>query len=539
MPFKGLNLDHPESGKTLDFAFILLLASATGYISLSQEILWMRAVSYATGGRAEDFAYVLGFFLLGVALGAYVGKKICEDALVNPLIFIASMLSISSLIYYLSIPISAELYTLHEIIGKTIAFFFVAFISFLIGGIFPVLCHIGIGAKDSVGTSVSWIYLANILGATTGPLLTGFVMMDKYTLEDNILYLSLATLILSAAVWLISPVSRYIRIGVAGGAICGLVALFLIHDTVFFDTLAKIHFKTKYPGLPYKYVIQNRAGIVVAAEWDTDVVYGGGVYDGMFNTDPIIDTNGIRRAYMVAALHPNPEEVLEIGLSSGSWSRVIANHNKVKKLTIVEINPGYLDLIQNYPESASVLNDPKIKIHIDDGRRWLNRHSEARFDVIVMNTTFHWRSFAANLLSTDFFQLCKRHLKPGGIIYYNTTGSEDAAYTATQVFRFVTRYDSFIAASDSPFEMTREEKLKNLLRFQSNGRPYFDSNNPYLQNIVMELASADLSDQSDILRGEKGLKAITDDNMASEYKSWYRPQESWFNYFQKTGQNKI
>jgi spermidine synthase len=43
---------------------------------------------------------------------------------------------------------------------------------------------------------------------------------------------------------------------------------------------------------------------------------------------------------MVAALHPNSEEMLEIGLSSGSWTWVVAAHTGVKKITIVEINPG-------------------------------------------------------------------------------------------------------------------------------------------------------------------------------------------------------
>ena len=44
--------------------FVLFFAAATGYVSLTQEMLWMRAVSYATGGEPATFAHVLGFFLL-------------------------------------------------------------------------------------------------------------------------------------------------------------------------------------------------------------------------------------------------------------------------------------------------------------------------------------------------------------------------------------------------------------------------------------------------------------------------------------------
>jgi spermidine synthase len=112
--------------------------------------------------------------------------------------------------------------------------------------------------------------------------------------------------------------------------------------------------------------------------------------------------------------HPNPREVLMIGLSSGSWAQVIANHPQVQHLTIVEINPGYLRLIRRNSEVASLLRNPKVQIEIDDGRRWLVRNTGRKFDAIVMNTTFHWRSNASNLLSSEFLQLIREHLNPGG-----------------------------------------------------------------------------------------------------------------------------
>src|SRR5438093_232966 len=100
------------------------------------------------------------------------------------------------------------------------------------------------------------------------------------------------------------------------------------------------------------------------------------IYDGNFNVEPWLDSNGITRAYLIAALHPNPRSVLEIGLASGSWSRVVTACEPVEKLTAIEINPGYLKLIEHYPEQATLLRDPRRTIYIDDGRRWLLRHAE-------------------------------------------------------------------------------------------------------------------------------------------------------------------
>jgi len=74
------------------------------------------------------------------------------------------------------------------------------------------------------------------------------------------------------------------------------------------------------------------------------VVYGGGVYDGQLRVDLRDDRNGMIRAFAIGAIHPAPKEVLMIGLSSGSWAKVLANHPQIEKLTIVEINPGYVNL---------------------------------------------------------------------------------------------------------------------------------------------------------------------------------------------------
>jgi spermidine synthase len=518
------------------FLFILLLSAITGYVSLSQEILWIRAISYATGGRPDVFAYVLGFFLFGIAFGSLFATKICKTEKFSPLLFISSMLFTSSLIYYFSIPLGGNLLTYSEY-GMSLFYIFIILCSFLTGGIFPLLCHFGIREATSVGVSLSWIYFANILGSTAGPLVTGFIFLNTIGLDKNILYLSIATLTISCFIFLISRHQLKIKTLLICLSILCIIIILNLHDKVFSQIFEKLHYKTEYINKkPYKYLIQNRAGIISVEQAKTDIIYGGGVYDGRFNIDPILNTNGIRRAYMIGALHPNPEEVLEIGLSSGSWTFAIASNKKVKSLSVIEINPDYVKIIKKYPDHSAILTNPKITIYIDDGRRWLNRNKDKKYDLIVMNTTFHWRSHATNLLSEEFLRICKEHLKPGGVIYYNTTWSEDVIFTAAKVFKYVTKYDSFIAVSDHPFSMSYEDRVKNLLEFENNGKPIFDQNNPELRHILHNMALSDLSDKAEEIRSKIGLLSITDDNMATEFKrinnksKWqevYNPEKSW------------
>lgn len=153
------------------------------------------------------------------------------------------------------------------------------------------------------------------------------------------------------------------------------------------------------------------------------------------------------------------------------WARVIANYGPVRHITNVEINPGYIELMKHYSEQGSLLTDPKVTIHVDDGRRWLKRHPEARFDFILQNTIVHWRNLSTNVLSEEYLRLSKAHLKLGGVLFINATTSENIAYTLSRVFKHMVFVGSFIAASDSPFSLSPEQIRANLLKFSSGTRP--------------------------------------------------------------------
>src|ERR1700685_4178187 len=123
-----------------------------------------------------------------------------------------------------------------------------------------------------------------------------------------------------------------------------------------------------------------------------------------------------------------------IALATGAWEQVIASHPQVKHVTIIEINPGYLQIVRKYPVVASLLDNPKVEIVIDDGRRWLNRHPERKFDAIVQNTTWYFRPNVTRLLSQEYLRLAASHLRDGGVVMYNTTGSARAQRTGCSLF---------------------------------------------------------------------------------------------------------
>jgi spermidine synthase len=515
----------------------LFLAAAAGYVSLTQEMVWMRAVSYVTGGAPSVFAHVLGFFLVGVALGAWIGQRACETAFKDtgrpPGRFLGAMFVVSGLFYYVSIAAVAEAGT--RFAGLTIpaTYGVVLLTSLLLAALFPVLCHYAASPGQGAGVATSRVYVANIVGSTLGPLLTGFVLMDRLTTAQIVLAVSILSVALGVAT-LLAEARRNGAMIVA--SLLAAAVLPLVHPTFYGTFLEKLQYGHRYyPGLRYKYAIENRSGIIAVVEDEaglSDMLYGGGVYDGNFDVDPVMNSNEIQRAYMIAALHPRPRRVLEVGLASGSWSRAIASDPTIEKHVIVEINPGYLDVIRRYEPQRDLLADPRVSIEIDDGRRWLNRHPDARFDLIVQNTTWHWRSQITNLVSVEYLRLCKRHLETGGVVYLNTTGSEDVARTVADAFKYVVRYENFVAGSDAPFAMTPARIREALTRFEMRRNKVFAGGGE-MPEVIHEMSNADLRDVAADLRADSSLRVITDDNMASEYKRtpWRDEKRAWWRWF--------
>jgi len=289
-------------------------------------------------------------------------------------------------------------------------------------------------------------------------------------------------------------------------------------------------FRSDYrSSMSFDSVIENRSGVITVDK--AGLVYGGGIYDGAFRIDPLNDTNNIFRAFAIAAMHPNPRHALVIGLSSGSWAQVLVNHPKLEDATVVEINPGYLKLIEQHPLVSSLLHNPKVHIDIDDGRRWLLAHPDAKFDFILMNTSFNWRSNVTNLLSVEFLQLARRHLNSKGILYYNTTGSGRVQLTGAEVFPYALRVANFIAVSDAPIHFDRTGWRRILESYMIDRRPVFDLSDPSSRRCLDQWLSmpvseqkgndgsvqATIEDRTSLIHRLQGQRVITDDNMGTEW----------------------
>ena len=511
----------------LKLAFVLILAAAGGFVSLSYEIFFVHVVSYATGSTATAFAVTLAAFLVGLASGSRQAGDDC--AALAPELAMRRM--VAALLYagiagLLFLPILDHLAWLGAAVNGA-AFVLIYFVARFWGSLLPYLGEFGIAADERAGMQTALLYLANIVGAATGSVITGFVLMDLLGTVALGTALVVAGFVLAGSLAGLLPLSRLDKMRRAGiAATAALLALFAgphWSDNV----LAALQWKGAPNAQPLTHVVENRNGIVTVTADGT--VMGNGMYDGRFNTDLKHDRNGIVRPYALSLFHPAPRRVLMIGLSSGSWAQVIANNPEVTALTVVEINPGYLQLIAAEPDVASLLTNPKVTIVTDDGRRWLRANADRRFDAIVSNTTWHFRANVTNLVSVEFLDLVKQHLNPGGIFFYNTTDSARIQRTGCLAFGDGARFLNHMVVSQAPIRWDFGRWRRTLAAYQIDGKPQFDLSRADDRAKLDELQSWEgsltargvtrpIERCADILSRTAGQESVTDDNMGSEWR---------------------
>ncbi len=119
--------------------------------------------------------------------------------------------------------------------------------------------------------------------------------------------------------------------------------------------------------------------------------------------------------------HPNPQKVLVIGGGDGGTVREAIKHPTVQEVHLCEIDRRVVDLcVEHIPSMASKLNDPRVKIHYEDGARWVKEHP-GTYDIIIVDSTDPVGPGKV-LFEEPFYQACKGSLRENGIL---TTQAEN------------------------------------------------------------------------------------------------------------------
>ncbi|RLG75959.1 MAG: polyamine aminopropyltransferase [Thermoprotei archaeon] len=121
----------------------------------------------------------------------------------------------------------------------------------------------------------------------------------------------------------------------------------------------------------------------------------------------------------VMVTHPNPSKVLIVGGGEGATLREVLKHSCVKEAVMVDIDGELVEFARKYLDfmHQGAFYDPRAKIVIDDGKRYVAKCGSSIFDVVIIDLTDPYSSeIAKSLYTKEFYAEVKRILKSNGIM---------------------------------------------------------------------------------------------------------------------------
>lgn len=397
------------------------------------------------------------------------------------------------------------------------------------GMAFPIVHHIG-AEKAKSGREISNVYFSNVFGSALSPILIGFVLLDYLSTESVYFFICILTLLAS----LICTLPAFKRnfspiLGVVFTLAAGITCFVTFKETPNSEKLFYVlSSNSYYENSPPEVIIENKYGFIQVynsqdRHSNTLVTYGNNAYDGRINTNVFDPSNGIERAYFLGTVNPDIENILVIGLSSGAWVKVLTDLPNVKSIKVIEINPAYEKLISQNDTVKSLLKDPRLEIIYDDGRKWLRKNANGKqFDLVVANTTWHWRNYSTNMLSKEFQTLIKSVMKDNAFYYYNSTRSIDAYRTTKEVFPYTYQHHFMVVGSNAP--ITVDENAINermcAMRDSSTKKPIFSSKEmcDKATKVVLKKPLIPYEKMSKSEFKQHTPEVISDNNLIPEYK---------------------
>ncbi len=420
------------------FRLALLLYGLAGFLALSLEILWFRVMDVAVKSTAYTFGTVLALYLLGLGAGSLLGSRRAsryERPLAAFLDFQLLLLAAAGLALALlaRLPPATPVYAWFFEYWRQEGFYHLgadwnaatllglyALLPLALFGPPTLLMGLSFGAlqravqDDPEATSrrVGLLQAANILGCTAGSLLSGLVLLEWLGTAGTVRLLVSVGGIVFLLLW--ARQTRSVR-GALGRAAGLLVVLLALPSN---DVLWK-----RLHGIPEpqpKAFIGEDASAVSAmfpGEGERWRVTVNGLPHSWLPFEGIHTLLGA----LPALIHPAPEEIAVIGLGSGETAWAVACRPETKRVRVFEIAASQPRLLLQvsvnapFPSLLELLSDRRVRVEAADGRQALTR-SDERYDVIEVDALYLTSAGSGNLYSKEFFELCARRLKPGGLV---------------------------------------------------------------------------------------------------------------------------
>ena len=411
-------------------------AFVAGGLLLALEVVWFRLLLLSVIGTSRTFAVMLAVVLAGIAGGGLLASWLARRGLdgrraATAVGFLAGAATAVSYAVFPAVLARAAAGAVSSIGGVlALAGPLMLPTCLLSGLLFPLLGEgVRLGRRSDAGAA-GLLTLANTLGAMAGALLGGFLLLPHLGVERSVYVLSLAY----AAVGLLAlPTAARAgagmrRLGPALASASALVATLALFpfgsmgSRILPVTLSR-WVDLRAPGVDILAVregLTETAVLIRESRWGTPVSYR--LLTNAFSMAALNSHMGRYMkafVYLPAALHPDMRSALLISYGVGGTAKALTDTRSLATIDIVDISKNVIEAARGvYPEpGASPVDDPRTRLHIEDGRFFLLTTRE-RFDLITAEPPPPNAAGVQTLYSREYFSLVRDRLAEGGIVSY-------------------------------------------------------------------------------------------------------------------------
>lgn len=467
-PLKSTPSPTAASG-TLTTRFIYLAAGITGFTFFLSELVWFRLLAPLLGSSVYGFGLILALALTGIGLGGLLYRVIWASrtgavtlsALARvaawQALFLALPWALGDRIAVFAVDVNQlrSLGLYGQVVGWTlISSLLVLGPSILAGVQFPLLVGLlGTGNRDA-GRHVGYAYAANTLGAITGSLAGGFLLLPWLTALGAWRLVMLLTLLLSlgaallgakSTAWRVWPVIvvLWLSAGCLILASAGPTAAWR-HKPIGYGRVEAL--PTSINGLrgwlnasrwKIAHEFEGReASVAAVASDDGYCLYVNGKSDGSAFGDA--DTQ-VMQGLVPAMLHPAPHNAFIVGLGTGTTAGWVADVPGMERVDVLELETGMSILARDHfaPVNRNVMAKANVHLIAGDAREALLAAGNS-YDLIISEPSNPYRAGVSTLFTQEFYAAAKARLKESGLFAQWVQGYEVDAHAIRQVYATLT-----------------------------------------------------------------------------------------------------
>ena len=406
--------------------FWLVLAFAAGTTSLAEEVLWVRALIPHLNSSTYAFSIILAIFLSGLALGAAICARLITKR--NPTVRLLVVTQLAAAMLVLVSPellhfFSESLVTGYGGVRQATGFgMWLATIGsnttraalallppvILMGFSLPLLTQFYAGARHDRGAGAGAVTGWNSAGAVIGALGAHFLLLPAFGVGGALQFTAGLHCLVALGALVMSDRSR---VGL-------LVTVLLLVATVVRPSASPFLGRLGEEGvvLMVDEGVQDTTAVIehTAPDQTTSrVIYSNGIsYAG---DNPISQRYMRLLGHLPALLARDQRRALVICVGTGQTAAAVARHQDFEQIDLVDISPVVYRTLPLFADANDrIQEDPRVRIHIVDGRIFVAREQRATYDVITLEPPPPRAAGVAVLYSEEFYRRSRRLLAPGG-----------------------------------------------------------------------------------------------------------------------------